>query len=89
MAVLSMFYGIIISTYYMDNRRHHMPYIHVTYQGQEAVLSIPDGELIEGEIRANKMKLIQAWIEIHKDELMANWELAIQGENIYKIDPLK
>jgi hypothetical protein len=35
------------------------------------------------------MKLIQAWIEIHNDELMANWELALKGENIYKIDPLK
>ena len=89
MAILSMFYGIIISMYYMDNKQHHSPHIHVAYQGQEAVISIPDGELIEGEIKANKMKLIQAWIEIHNDELMANWELALKGENIYKIDPLK
>ena len=49
MAILSMFYGIIISMYYMDNRQHHVPHIHVTYQGQEAVISIPDGELLEGE----------------------------------------
>lgn len=35
------------------------------------------------------LKLIQAWIEIHQDELMANWDLAIQGESIFKIDPLK
>jgi hypothetical protein len=35
------------------------------------------------------MKLVQAWIEIHKDELMADWELAIKGETIFKIDPLK
>jgi hypothetical protein len=33
--------------------------------------------------------LVQAWIEIHKDELLADWELAIDGENIFKIDPLK
>jgi hypothetical protein len=32
------------------------------------------------------MKLVQAWIEIHQDELIANWELAIRGESIYKID---
>jgi len=89
MAILSMFYGIIISMYYMDNKQHHRPHIHVTYQGEEAVISIPDGELLEGDIKSNKMKLIQAWIEIHNDELMANWELALKGENIYKIDPLK
>jgi hypothetical protein len=35
------------------------------------------------------MKLVQAWIEIHNDELIADWELAIAGEAIFKIDPLK
>ena len=89
MAVLAMFYGIIVSMYYLDNRRHHLPHIHVKYQGQEVVLSIPDGEVIEGELRRNKMKLVQAWIEIHQDELIADWELASQGETVFRIDPLK
>jgi shikimate kinase len=89
MAIISMFYGIIVSMYYLDNRKHHTPHIHVKYQEQEAVISIPDGELLEGEIKPNKMKLMQAWIEIHKEDLMADWELAIHGENIFKIDPLK
>ncbi len=35
------------------------------------------------------MKLVQAWIEIHKEDLMADWDLAINGENVFKIDPLK
>lgn len=35
------------------------------------------------------MKLVQAWIEIHKDELIANWELAINGQQVFKIEPLK
>jgi len=89
MAVISMFYGIIVSMYYLDNRQHHVPHIHVKYQEQEAVISIPQGELLEGELKANKMKLVQAWIEIHQEELMADWELAIHGENVFKIEPLK
>lgn len=89
MAVLSMFYGIIVSMYYFDQQRHHVPHIHVKYQEQEVVLSIPDGNVLEGELKRNKMKLVQAWIEIHQEELMANWELASQGEAIFKIDPLK
>ena len=84
-----MFYGIIVSMYFFDNRQHHIPHIHVKYQEQEAVLSISDGTIIEGELKANKLKLIQAWIEIHQEELMADWDLASRGEAIFKIDPLK
>lgn len=89
MAVISMFYGIIVSLYFFDDRRHKLPHIHVSYQGQEAVIAIPSGDLIEGEIRSDKLKLVQAWIEIHRDEIMADWELASQGQAIFKIDPLK
>ncbi|MCH8068003.1 MAG: DUF4160 domain-containing protein [Candidatus Marinimicrobia bacterium] len=54
MAIISMFYGIIISMYYIDNKKHHLPHIHIKYQEQEAVLSIPDGNLIEGDLKPNK-----------------------------------
>ena len=89
MAIISMFYGIIISMYYLDNKQHNLPHIHVKYQDEEAVISISDGVLLEGSLKTNKMKLVQAWIEIHKDELFANWQLAINGDTIFKIDPLK
>ena len=54
MAVLTMFYGIIISMYYFDNRQHHFPHIHVKCQDKEAVIRIPDGEIIEGELPAGR-----------------------------------
>lgn len=75
--------------YYLDTKKHKSPHIHVTYQGQEAVLSISDGKLLNGKIKTGKLKLVQAWIEIHNEELMADWELASKGEQIFKIDPLK
>ena len=89
MAIISMFYGIIISLYFFDNRRHKKPHIHIKYQDDEAVISIPDGKIIEGNLKSNKLKLVEAWIEIHRDEIMADWELASEGNEIYKIDPLK
>ncbi len=89
MAVIAMFYGIIVSMYYFDHRKHHLPHIHVKYQEQEVVLSIPEGDVLEGKLKRNKMKLVQAWIEIHQDELMADWELASSGEAVFRIDPLK
>ncbi|MFH1321001.1 MAG: DUF4160 domain-containing protein [Bacteroidota bacterium] len=89
MPTISMFYGLIVSIYYLDEKKHHLPHIHVRYQGIESIFSIPDGELLEGKLQPNKRKLLEAWIEIHKDELMANWELAVNGEQVFKIDPLK
>jgi hypothetical protein len=76
------------ATYYFDNRRHHLPHIHVKYQDQEVVLSVPEGDVLEGELGRGKMKLVQAWIEIHQDELLADWELASNGEVVFRIDPL-
>lgn len=89
MAVISMFYGIIVSMYYFDTRQHQLPHIYVRYQDQEAVMAIPSGEVLEGALPLSKMRLVVAWVEIHRDELIANWELASQGQVIFKIDPLK
>ncbi len=75
--------------YFMDNKQHHKPHIHARYQNSEVIVAIPDGEILEGSIPNAKMKLLSAWIEIHQDELMANWELAISGQQPYKIEPLR
>jgi Domain of unknown function (DUF4160) len=89
MPAISMFYGIIIYMYFYDNKKHKLPHIHVQYQEEEIILSIPDGEILEGSLKSNKLKLVYAWMEIHQEELMANWALAIKGERVFNIDPLK
>ena len=75
--------------YFYDNKKHHLPLIHVKYQNDEAVFSIIDGNLIEGKLPKNKIKLVEAWIEIHREDLIADWQLAIEGQQIFKIEPLK
>ena len=89
MPTISMFYGIIVRMYYFDNQQHNMPHIHVHYQDDAAIFEIPNGSIIDGKLPKAKQKLVAAWIEIHKDELIADWELAINGEAVFKIDPLK
>ncbi len=84
-----MFYGIIIMIFYFDNKKHHQPHIHAQYGEDEAIIAINSGDVLEGKLPKSKMKLVQAWIEIHKEELMADWQLAIQGQQLYKIEPLK
>ena len=89
MPTISMFYGIIIYMFFFDDRKHHLPHIHANYGEHDVVLSIADGEVLGGELPKNKMKLVQAWIEIHREELMADWKLAIEGQKPFRIDPLK
>ena len=89
MPVISMFYGLIVLMFFIDNKKHKKPHIHVKYQEQEAVISIPNGEVLEGTIKSTKLKLVQAWIEIHKEDLMADWELAVKGQNPFPIEPLR
>ena len=89
MPVISVFQGLIIYMFYLDNKQHHLPHIHVKYNDQNAVYSIPDGNLLEGTIPPAKEKLILAWIELRKEDLMADWQLAIEGQTIFKIEPLK
>ena len=89
MPVISMFYGVIVMMYFMDNKQHKFPHIHVKYNEDEAVFKIPEGEIIEGSLPNNKRKLVEAWIVIHREELMADWELAVNGSQIFTIEPLK
>lgn len=88
MPVVSMFYGIIIRLYLIDNQQHHSPHIHAKYAEFEAAIDIRDGEILTGQLPRKQLRLVQAWIELHRDELLANWQLTIQGELPYKIAPL-
>ena len=88
MPIISMFYGIIIRLYLLDNQQHNTPHIHAKYAEFEASIGIEDGEILAGELPRKQLRLVQAWIELRKDELKADWELAVAGEHPYKIEPL-
>ncbi|MFT4093831.1 MAG: DUF4160 domain-containing protein [Niabella sp.] len=88
MPTISMFFGILIRMFF-GPKEHNPPHIHAVYQGKEAVIKIMDGELLNGELPLKQMKLVQAWIEIHKEELIADWTLCQNGEEPFNIEPLK
>lgn len=88
MPVLSTFFGIIVRMYKENGGKHKMPHIHAEYSGDEVVVTL-DGEILEGEIPKSKMKLLDAWMEIHREDLEANWTLLSCGEQFFRIDPLK
>lgn len=88
MPALCIFYGIIVRMYNEKGNKHSKPHIHAEYQGQEIVVAL-DGEILEGKIPANKLKLLEAWMEIHREDLIANWQLLSEGQKFFKIAPLQ
>lgn len=87
MPELSRFQGMIIKMIFLDNDKHNKPHIHVYYGEYEASIGI-DGELLGGSLPVKKLKLIQAWLILHEEELYSAWNNAIKGIPFESIKPL-
>ena len=75
--------------YFFDNVRRKLPHIYTKYQGADAVFSMSDVSLLSGDLPVSRTRLIQTWIEIYRDTLLADWVLAVKGEALFQIDPLR
>lgn len=66
--------------------RHH--HFHAYYGEDEATFTL-DGEILAGSFPRKQTALVKAWALVHEDDLKANWSLALNGENTFRIDPLR
>jgi hypothetical protein len=89
MPVISMFHGILVRIYFYDTDQHNLPHIHVECAEETAVYDIAEGQRLAGSLNRSKERLVLAWIELHREELAANWKLATQGQPLFRIDPLR
>ena len=85
MPEISSFYGIVISMFFSD---HNPPHFHVKYQGYEATIDIITGT-VKGQIPRRALNLVYEWLDLHKDELMANWVKMENAQPFDKIKPLE
>ncbi|WP_371808802.1 DUF4160 domain-containing protein [Adlercreutzia sp. ZJ473] len=69
-------------------QQHHEPHVHVRCGEHEASYAL-GGKRLAGHLPQGKERLLWAWMEIHRDELQASWELAASGRAPLKIDPLR
>lgn len=88
MPTLSIFFGIIIYMYKENGGKHNLPHIHAEYGEYEAVFDL-DGNKIEGDLPKKKIRMVQTWIDIHQEDLMANWKLITNGQQVFRIPPLQ
>ena len=77
MPVISYFFGIYIRMYFDD---HNPPHIHAEYQGQEALIEIKTGIIMQGKLPKKALKIIKDWTEEYQEELLDNWEKTVNLE---------
>jgi Domain of unknown function (DUF4160) len=87
MPKLSSFYGITVTMFWREGH-HGRPHFHARYAEYKASLDL-QGEVIAGELPKRQLRLVQAWAELHADELKVDWELAVKKEPPVPIAPLR
>jgi len=84
---ISTFFGILIKMNFKDAGQHNAPHFHAYYGDSEAVFGF-DGEVIAGSFPVRQSAYIKAWTLLHEDALYADWALAVNGQETFRISPL-
>ena len=82
---ISAFYGIVIGMFYRD---HPPPHFHAVYADNEAKFDLSTLELIDGGLPPRALRLVREWAQLHRSELAADWDLAVQRLPLRRIEPL-
>ena len=85
MPIISRFFGITI---YMFWKEHAPPHFHAKYGDNEMVVEIESGKTT-GNMSKRAIRMIQEWRELHKRELLEDWNLAEQKKDLFAIKPLE
>ena len=88
MPTVSMFYGIIVRMYFAPHE-HPPPHFHAYYAEHKGIVDIRTCEVVEGNLPTRQVRLVQAWAELHREELLADWQLVMNGEKPFPIQPLQ
>jgi hypothetical protein len=83
---ISRFFGIVIAMFFDD---HGPPHFHARHASGEAKVRIDTLEVIESTLARRQLRLVLAWAELHRDELVENWRRARAGETLNAINPLR
>ena len=81
--------GIIIRMFAEAGGPHHRPHFHAYYQEEIAIYAFDTIELLAGSLPRPQQRFVEAWAELHQEELLANWERLQQGRSPSRIDPLR
>lgn len=85
MPEISRFLGIVIA---MFHREHNPPHFHAYYGHKMIIVEIETGRVAGKFPRRALTHVLESWLQ-HREELLANWELATRKQPLKKIEPLE
>ncbi len=85
MPELCRFLGIVVYMLYDD---HQPPHFHAEYGEYKVSVEIITG-IVEGRFPRRALNALMEWYELHKDELLVDWQLAERHEPLNRIAPLE
>lgn len=85
MPSIAEFLGMVIYMYWDE---HPPAHFHVRFGDMWGAIDIQTGELVDGALPRKKLKKIEEWRRLHKDELLANWNLVAKRISPNKVEPL-
>jgi hypothetical protein len=88
MPELTRFHGIVIRMFMEVGQPHHLPHFHAYYQEQVGIFGLEPIDLIAGTLPRRQRRLVEAWAELHQDELVHDWQRLQAGQPPLPIDPL-
>jgi hypothetical protein len=88
MPELSRFFGIVIRMYMEAGEPHHLPHFHAYHQDDVAVFGLDPVDLIAGTLPRRQQRLVEAWAELHQEELLEDWQRLQAGRPALPIEPL-
>lgn len=88
MPEISRFLGIVIRMFVEVGGQHNLSHFHAYCQEWEAVYGIDPIQLINGRLPLRQMRLVEAWAELHQDQLRDDWERLQAGRTPLPIVPL-
>jgi hypothetical protein len=86
MPEISRFFGIIIAMFHND---YNPPHFHARYGSYKAAIKIDNFKVLEGYLPPRALGIVMEWAAINKNELLMDWELAIERKPLSPIEPLK
>jgi uncharacterized protein DUF4160 len=89
MPEIARFFGIIVRMYVEAGEPHHLPHFHAYSQQEVAIYGLDPIECIAGSLPQRQQRLVEAWAELHQEELKANWRRLQEGRAPRKIEPLR
>lgn len=86
MPIVSRFFGIVIRMFFNE---HAPPHFHAEYAEYRAIIGIRTLDVIDGKLPRRALELVLDWAELHREELLADWDLCQKHESPADIAPLE